>query len=95
MGILIYGVDSAYHRSGDTARALPVGEVGEIVTHGPQVFRGYWNRPEDTAQAFVEIEGRRFLRTGDLGRMDEDGYFFMVDRLKLHDQHFGLQGLAE
>ena len=61
---------------------LPAGEVGEIVTHGPQVFLGYWNKPEDTAQAFVEIDGKRFLRTGDLGRVDEDGYFFMVDRLK-------------
>ncbi len=50
--------------------------------HGPQVFLGYWNKPEDTAQAFVEIDGKRFFRSGDLGRMDEDGYFFMVDRLK-------------
>ncbi len=61
---------------------LPAGEVGEIVTHGPQVFLGYWEKPEDTAQALVEIDGKRFLRTGDLGRVDEDGYFFMVDRLK-------------
>ena len=61
---------------------LPAGEVGEIVTHGPQVFLGYWNKPEDTAQAFVEIDGKRFFRTGDLGRIDEDGYFFIVDRLK-------------
>jgi fatty-acyl-CoA synthase len=81
LGIPIYGVDS---RIIDpvTLAELPVGEVGEIVTHGPQVFQGYWNRPEDTAQAFIEIEGKRFLRTGDLGRRDEDGYFFMVDRLK-------------
>ena len=81
LGIPIYGVDS---RIIDpvTLVELPVGEVGEIVTHGPQVFQGYWNKPEDTAQAFIEIEGKRFLRTGDLGRRDEDGYFFMVDRLK-------------
>jgi len=81
LGIPIYGVDS---RIIDpvTLLELPVGEVGEIVTHGPQVFQGYWNQPEDTAQAFVEFDGKRFLRTGDLGRMDEDGYFFMVDRLK-------------
>jgi fatty-acyl-CoA synthase len=52
------------------------------VTHGPQVFLGYWNKPEDSAQALVDIDGKRFLRTGDLGRVDEDGYFFMVDRLK-------------
>src|SRR3984957_1480484 len=65
-----------------TLAELPVGEVGEIVIHGPQVFRGYWNKPGDTAEALVEIDGKRFLRTGDLGRVDEDGYFFMVDRLK-------------
>jgi len=65
-----------------TLEELPVGEVGEIVTHGPQVFLGYWNRPDQSAQAFIEIDGKRFLRTGDLGRVDEDGYFFMVDRLK-------------
>ena len=52
------------------------------MTHGPQVFLGYWNKPQDSAQAFIEIDGKRFLRTGDLGRVDEDGYFFMVDRLK-------------
>jgi fatty-acyl-CoA synthase len=81
LGIPIYGVDS---RVIDplTRDELPVGEVGEIVTHGPQVFLGYWNRPEQSAQAFIEIHGKRFLRTGDLGRVDEDGYFFMVDRLK-------------
>src|SRR5208283_4275876 len=81
LGIPIYDVDSRVvdPASGDE---LPAGEVGEIVTHGPQVFLGYWNKPQDTAQAFIEIDGKRFLRTGDLGRVDEDGYFFMVDRLK-------------
>src|ERR1700722_14913990 len=81
LGIPIYGVDS---RVVDplTLRELPAGEVGEIVTHGPQVFQGYWNKPEETAAAFIDLEGRRFFRTGDLGRIDEDGYFFMVDRLK-------------
>jgi fatty-acyl-CoA synthase len=81
LGIPIYGVDSRVVDP-DTLRELPAGEVGEIVTHGPQVFLGYWNKPEETAQAFVDIDGKRFLRTGDLGRVDEDGYFFMVDRLK-------------
>src|ERR1700688_4901331 len=81
LGIQIYGVDS---RVVDpvTLNELAAGEVGEIITHGPQVFLGYWNKPEDTAQALVDIDGKRFLRTGDLGRIDEDGYFFMVDRLK-------------
>ncbi len=66
----------------ETRAELPVGEAGEIVTHGPEVFQGYWKRPEATAEAFIEIEGKRFFRTGDLGRVDEDGYFFMTDRLK-------------
>lgn len=65
-----------------TLRELPQGEVGEIVSRGPQLFEGYWNNPQATAAAFVEIGGKRFFRTGDLGRVDEDGYFFIVDRLK-------------
>ncbi|MGD0491975.1 MAG: long-chain fatty acid--CoA ligase [Steroidobacteraceae bacterium] len=81
LGIPIYGVDSRVIDP-HTLAELPAGEVGEIVTHGPQVFLGYWNKPEQSAQAFLEIDGKRFLRTGDLGRVDEDGYFFMVDRLK-------------
>ncbi len=81
LGIPIYGVDSRVVDPA-TLQELPVGEVGEIITHGPQVFLGYWNKPEDNAQALVEIDGKRFLRTGDLGKADEDGYFFIVDRLK-------------
>ncbi|HEX7044957.1 MAG TPA: long-chain fatty acid--CoA ligase [Burkholderiales bacterium] len=65
-----------------TLEELAPGEVGEIVVHGPQVFLGYWNKPEATAEVFVELDDKRFFRTGDLGRVDEDGYFFMVDRLK-------------
>ena len=81
LGIPIYDVDS---RVVDpiSLTELPAGEVGEIITHGPQVFLGYWDKPEDTAQSLIEIDGKPFLRTGDLGRVDEDGYFFMVDRLK-------------
>lgn len=66
----------------ETLAELPKGETGEIVVAGPQVMRGYWNRPEATAEAFVSLDGQRFLRTGDLARIDEDGYFHMVDRLK-------------
>jgi len=65
-----------------TLAELPPGEVGEIVSRGPGILEGYWNNPEATAAAFVEIDGQRFFRTGDLGRTDEDGYFFLVDRLK-------------
>jgi len=66
----------------ETQKELSVGEIGEIVVHGPQVFRGYWKQPAASAQAFVEHDGKRFFRTGDLGYYDEDGYFFITDRLK-------------
>ena len=81
LGIPIYGVDS---RVVDplTLTEMPVGEVGEIITHGPMVFKGYWRHPQATAAAFIEFEGKSFFRTGDLGRMDEEGYFFLTDRLK-------------
>ena len=66
----------------ETLAELPVGESGEIVISGPQVFKGYWKRPEATAAAFFERDGQRFFRSGDMGRVDEEGYFFMTDRLK-------------
>jgi fatty-acyl-CoA synthase len=81
LGIPIYGVDSRIIDP-DTLAELPPGEAGEIVTHGPMVFKGYWRHPQATKAAFVEIDGKPFFRTGDLGRMDEEGYFFMTDRLK-------------
>src|SRR5690606_26426821 len=65
-----------------TLQEVPQGEAGEIVVHGPQVMQGYWNNEEASAEVFISIDNKRFLRTGDLGRMDEDGYYFMVDRLK-------------
>ena len=65
-----------------TLQELPPGEQGEIVIHGPEVFQGYWRQPEATARAFIELDGKRFFRSGDMGRVDEDGYFFMTDRLK-------------
>ncbi len=65
-----------------TLEPVPAGEVGEIVICGPQVFEGYWNDPRKTAEAFFERDGRRFFRSGDLGYMDADGYFYFTDRLK-------------
>ena len=66
----------------DTLKELPPGEAGEIIVCGPMVFDGYWRRPDATAAAFIEFEGKRFFRTGDIGYADADGYFFMTDRLK-------------
>jgi len=66
----------------ETLQELGPGEVGEIIVHGPQVFQGYWKQPEETASAFLQHDGKRFFRTGDLGYYDEDGYFFITDRLK-------------
>lgn len=66
----------------DTLLEVPTGEQGEIIIHGPEVFQGYWKRPEATQAAFIEFEGKRFFRSGDLGRVDAEGYFFLTDRLK-------------
>ena len=69
--------DSVILRSGET-EVLPPGEIGEIAIKGPQVMKGYWNRPEDTAMTFAD----GWFLTGDLGYMDENGYFYVVDRKK-------------
>lgn len=66
----------------DTLQEMSVGEQGEIIIHGPEVFDGYWKRPEATQAVFVDIDGKRFFRSGDLGHVDSDGYFFLTDRLK-------------
>jgi fatty-acyl-CoA synthase len=81
LGVPFIGTDARIVEPG-TRRELDVGETGEIVIQGPQVFKGYWNRPADTEAAFFELDGKRFFRTGDLGHVDADGYFFLTDRLK-------------
>jgi long-chain acyl-CoA synthetase len=69
--IPILGVD-------DKSKVMPTGEIGEIAIKGPNIMKGYWNKPEITAESFI---GEFFL-TGDTGYLDEDGYMHIVDRTK-------------
>jgi len=73
---------------------LPVGETGELVFKGPNVFPGYWQKPEATEEVFLEVDGERWLRTGDLAKMDEEGYFYFYDRKKDMIKYKGLQVFA-
>jgi long-chain acyl-CoA synthetase len=73
---------------------LPVGETGELVFKGPNVFPGYWGKPEETKEVLLEIDGETWLRTGDLARMDEEGYFYFFDRKKDMIKYKGLQVFA-
>jgi long-chain acyl-CoA synthetase len=78
IGLMLPGIEMDVVALDDPAKVLPPGETGEIRIRGPNVTKGYWNRPAETAEAFV---GDRFL-TGDIGYMDTDGYFYLVDRKK-------------
>jgi long-chain acyl-CoA synthetase len=78
IGLMLPGIELDVVSLDDPKKVLGAGEVGEIRIRGPNVTKGYWNRPRETAEAFV---GDRFL-TGDIGYMDEDGYFYLVDRKK-------------
>ena len=66
----------------DASKPAASGQPGELVVHGPQIMQGYWNRPDTAAAAFVEIGGKRWLRTGDIAVQDEDGFIQIVDRSK-------------
>jgi long-chain acyl-CoA synthetase len=78
IGLMLPGIELDVVALDDSKKVLPPGEVGEIRIRGPNVTKGYWNKPKESAEVFV---GDRFL-TGDIGYMDADGYFYLVDRKK-------------
>lgn len=78
-GVPIPGVTAAIVDIVGT-KFMPVNEVGEMILNGPNMMQGYWKRPKETKESLIDIDGQKWLRTGDLVRMDEDGYFFFFDR---------------
>ena len=66
----------------ETNELLQPGEIGEMILHGPNIMKGYWKRPEDTKDSLIELDGKIWLKTGDLVKMDDEGYFFFYDRTK-------------
>lgn len=84
--LVSFNAPDAY-RFGTVGRVMPggtvrIGDEGEILYHGPNVMAGYWNQPEATEDAFVDVDGVRYLRTGDAGEIDPDGYLSITDRIK-------------
>ncbi len=77
IGLPLPGVEAAIVDQ-ETGEPVALGEVGELVVRGPNIMQGYWNRPEENSQTFHQ----GWMRTGDLGKMDEDGYFSIVERVK-------------
>jgi long-chain acyl-CoA synthetase len=76
VGLPVFNVES--YIGDEEGRALPPGEVGEIISRGPMIVPGYWNKPAESAKAIVD----GYFRTGDVGFMDEQGWFYLVDRKK-------------
>ncbi|MFN4113502.1 MAG: long-chain-fatty-acid--CoA ligase [Sphingomonadaceae bacterium] len=82
IGQVVVGTEVLLLDKEDPARLVSDGEPGELAVHGPQIMRGYWNRPETDADVFVIHHGKRWLRTGDVATIDEDGFLEIVDRIK-------------
>ncbi len=78
-GVPLPGVKAAIIEHEGT-QFVPPGEVGELILNGPNIMKGYWKREEGTREALIEIDGEKWLRTGDLVSMDEEGYFHFFDR---------------
>jgi len=66
----------------DGKTEMPVGEPGELIMTGPQIMRGYYKMPTETANTLRELDGKKWVYSGDIARMDEDGYFYIIDRKK-------------
>lgn len=92
-GVPMTGVDAAVIDM-ETTEFKPIGEEGELILSGPNVMEGYWKRPDANEETFVEIDGKRWMRTGDLVRMDEEGYFFFFDRKRDLIKHKGYSVFA-
>ncbi len=82
VGLPLPDVDCRIVSVEDGTTEMPVGEVGEIIIHAPHMMSGYHKMPTETANVLREYEGRQWVYTGDVGYMDTDGYFFIVDRKK-------------
>ncbi|WP_019415582.1 long-chain fatty acid--CoA ligase [Paenisporosarcina sp. TG20] len=81
LGIPSFDVDARVIEP-SSGRELGAGEEGELVVSGPQLFQGYLNRDDENRNSFINLDGKSFFRTGDIVKMDEEGYFFIVDRVK-------------
>ena len=82
LGLPVPGVDATIMDIDTGQRELAQGEDGEIAISGPQVMKGYWNRPDEDEKVFRVINGKRYFLTGDIGHMDEEGFFVLSDRKK-------------
>ena len=92
-GVPIPGVSAAVIGVEDD-QFVPIGQEGELILCGTNIMQGYWKRPDADAETFIEIDGRQWLRTGDLVRMDEEGYFFFFDRKRDLIKHKGYSVFA-
>jgi long-chain acyl-CoA synthetase len=92
-GMPISGMDAAVIDMDDLS-FKPVNQEGELILSGPNVMLGYWKRPDANQETFIEIDGKRWMRTGDLVRMDEEGYFHFFDRKRDLIKHKGYSVFA-